>query len=600
MIKTIKDYLFLLKYLAKHTTFVWWCIADGFIWSIYRSFTAVVFIKYLFDMIEQNKPFADIMVLVAAMGIYMFLIYIFHEMFYNYGVPKTGQRLHEKMHAELFKKAISLDLSCYDDPEFYNDYIWMLNQFENEMTEVGYDISKFINRIISSAIVVTLIATIDISIVIVIVATVVLSVFLKYLRTKLYFDRQADLKTFERKADYVGRVFYLAEYAQELRMSQASEILTKDFEEAIDKQADINKKYGKKLFFTGIIRDLSTSVLINAGILTFLVYKFMVETSISLGDFTASIAAIWTLFWQLNNLLEYFTKLKGHSLYAERLKKFLNYESKIKDINDTKDACDVPNFENLSLKNINFAYPGTDKEVLKDINMQINKHEKIAFVGYNGAGKSTLVKLIMRLYDPASGNIEWNRRDIKDFPLVTYRHRFGTVFQDFQTFAVSVGENIKMDLVEKEDYDNILEAAKKSGFAEKLDGLPKGINTELTKEFDKNGANLSGGELQKIAIARAFMKDSDIIILDEPSSALDPMSEYELNRTMMSAAFDKTVIFISHRLSTTIMADKIYMLDSGQIIEQGSHETLMRQNGRYAEMFNMQAEKYQDNFTNKA
>jgi len=143
---------------------------------------------------------------------------------------------------------------------------------------------------------------------------------------------------------------------------------------------------------------------------------------------------------------------------------------------------------------------------------------------------------------------------------------------------------------------NILE---KSGFSEKLASMPNGIHTELTKEFDKDGVSLSGGEFQKIAIARAFMKKSDIIILDEPSSALDPMSEYELNQTMMSAAFDKTVIFISHRLSTTIMADRIYMLDNGHIIEQGNHTELMEQNGKYAEMFRMQAEKYQDDFLYK-
>jgi len=484
---------------------------------------------------------------------------------------------------------MALDLSCYDNPEFYNEYVWMLNQFEDEAMDVAFDISKFINRILSSAVIITLIATVDVAIVLVIVGTVVLSVFLKYLRTKIYFKKQEDLKPFERRADYVGRVFYLAEYAQEIRMSQVSEILTKDFEEAVDKQAEINGNYGKKLFFTGIIRDFSTSVVINAGIITLLIYKIMVEKSISIGDFAASLAAVWSLFWQLNNLLEYFTKLKGHSLYAGRLKKFLNYESKIK---DTENAREVPEFDGLSLKNITFSYPGTDKEVLKDVNIQINKNEKIAFVGYNGAGKSTLVKLIMRLYDPSSGSVEWNGGDIREFDSVKYRHRFGTVFQDFQTFAVTVGENVKMDLVAENDCEKIAEAIKKSGLAAKIDALPNGIDTELTKEFDKDGTSLSGGELQKLAIARVFAKDSDMIILDEPSSALDPMSEYELNRAMMSAAFDKTVIFISHRLSTTIMADRIYMLDGGRVIEQGSHDELMELNGKYAEMFNMQAEKY--------
>jgi ATP-binding cassette subfamily B protein len=319
----------------------------------------------------------------------------------------------------------------------------------------------------------------------------------------------------------------------------------------------------------------------------------MVEQSISLGDFAASVGGTWTLFWQLNNLLDYFTKLKGHSLYAKRLRKFLGSEPTVKNADSARD---VSAFERLTLKNVNFNYPGAEGEALSGIDLEIKKNEKIALVGYNGAGKTTLIKLIMRLYDPAGGVVEWNGVDLKMLDLAKYRRQFGTVFQDFQTFAVSVGENVKGDVVHEKDHEGIIQALEKSGFSEKLASMPKGIKTELTKEFDSEGVNLSGGESQKIAIARAFMKNPDIIILDEPSSALDPVSEYELNQTMMSAAFDKTVIFISHRLSTTIMADCIYMLDNGRIIERGSHKKLMEQNGKYAEMFWMQAQKYQDDF----
>jgi len=593
MFKTVKNYFYLFRYAAKYTNFIWWSVIDGVIWAVYRSFTTVVFIKYLFDMIVQEKPFGEIMLIIAAMGTYMMLIYVFHEIFYNYVKPKTQQHLHEKMHSELFRKSMSLDLSCYDNPAFYNEYIWMLNQFEAEIMDVADDVSKFINRILSSAIIITLIATIDILVVFAIVFAVVVSVALKYIRTKLYFDKQADLKPSERKSDYVGRVFYLSEYAQEIRMSRVADILNNDFENAIDEQIKINKSYGKKLFFTGLIRDFSTSILINVGIITLLVYKIMVEQSISLGDFAASIGGTWTLFWQLNNLLDYFTKLKGHSLYAERLQKFLNNEPAIKDADNVRD---VSSFERLALKNIDFSYPGDENEALSNINLEIKKNEKIALVGYNGAGKTTLIKLIMRLYDPVNGIVEWNGSDIKILNLAQYRQQFGSVFQDFQTFAVTIGENVKGDSVSEKDNDNIIQALDKSGFSDRLASMPHGINTELTKEFNKDGMNLSGGEFQKIAIAHAFMKDSHIIILDEPSSALDPMSEYELNQTMMSAAFDKTVIFISHRLSTTIMADRIYMLDNGRIIEHGNHTELMEQNGKYAEMFRMQAEKYQHDF----
>lgn len=186
--------------------------------------------------------------------------------------------------------------------------------------------------------------------------------------------------------------------------------------------------------------------------------------------------------------------------------------------------------------------------------MVIKAHQKIAFVGYNGAGKTTLTKLLMRLYDPTYGNIQINGKDIKNYSLASYRKIFRTVFQDFQIYAASIGENVKTDTTDiytTSENEDVKNALKRSGFENVLNELPYGIETQLTKEFDLNGVNFSGGEMQKIAISRIFAQPCDIVILDEPSSALDPVSEYELNQVIMSEAFDKTVIFISHRLSTT-------------------------------------------------
>ena len=223
--------------------------------------------------------------------------------------------------------------------------------------------------------------------------------------------------------------------------------------------------------------------------------------------------------------------------------------------------------------------------------MTIKSGQKIALVGYNGAGKSTLIKLLLRLYDVSSGEILFNGENVKNFTLNSYRNNFATVFQDFQIYAATIAENVLSGEYIEKNKKTVLTALSKSGFDHKLLSLPDDIFTPLTKEFDNDGTNLSGGEAQKIAIARVFAKPCDIIILDEPSSALDPISEYELNRTIMENS-DKTVIIISHRLSTTRNADMIYMLENGEIIEQGNHEQLIRIDGKYAEMFNKQAEKY--------
>ena len=224
--------------------------------------------------------------------------------------------------------------------------------------------------------------------------------------------------------------------------------------------------------------------------------------------------------------------------------------------------------------------------------MSIKAGEKIAIVGYNGAGKSTLIKLLLRLYDVQKGTIRLNGKDIKEYKKEEYHSLFATVFQDFKIFAATIADNVKMGCVQEKDYAGIEQALCQSGFKERLGSFKKGMKTSLTREFDEEGVNLSGGESQKVAIARTFYKYCPVIILDEPSSALDPVSEYQLNEMMLKAAKDKAVIFISHRLSSTVMADRIYMLEQGKIIEVGSHKELMEKNGKYAQMFRMQAEKY--------
>lgn len=349
------------------------------------------------------------------------------------------------------------------------------------------------------------------------------------------------------------------------------------------------KRYSIKMFFVNFARSSSVSLMFDIGITLLLTYKIMVEKSVSLGDFAATIGAMWKLLWQLNTLLDYFAKFKENSLYTEKFRVFLNYKPTVCDSENAK-ACEET-VNTLELKNLSFSYPSADKNTISELSMTIKSGQKIALVGYNGAGKSTLVKLILRLYDPNSGEILINGENIKAFSVSSYRSKFGTIFQDFRLYSASVAENVLCSKYTNADEERVKSALSKSGFGEKLALMSHGVDTVLTKEFDSEGINLSGGEAQKIAIARVFARDCDIVILDEPSSALDPDSEYELNKTLMTA-FDKTVIIISHRLSTTIMADMIYMLEDGRIIEQGDHDSLMKLDGKYAEMFNKQAEKY--------
>lgn len=226
--------------------------------------------------------------------------------------------------------------------------------------------------------------------------------------------------------------------------------------------------------------------------------------------------------------------------------------------------------------------------------MTIKQGEKIAIVGFNGAGKTTLVKLLMRLYDPSSGEILLNGRNIKEYNLESYRGSLGVVFQDYKQFALSVVENVLGRPMREGDEAAVEDCLRRAGIWDKISALPEGINTRMTREFDDDGLILSGGESQKLAIASVYARNSSVVILDEPSSALDPIAEHDMYRQMYRACEGKTMIFISHRLSSAVDADRIFLIEDGSIKESGSHSELMRLNGSYAEMFKAQAESYTD------
>ncbi|MBP3543273.1 MAG: ABC transporter ATP-binding protein, partial [Lachnospiraceae bacterium] len=377
--------------------------------------------------------------------------------------------------------------------------------------------------------------------------------------------------------------------AKEMRLNPVADRLKEEFSQTNAKVYPIVKKYGKKLVVLSFIEDLlADNILMGVAYLGYLIYQAVVLGTMKLSVLVALYNASLGLKHALHYLGLSFPKFQEHALYAEKIRAFLEFEA---EITDGELKCKAEDFRELSLDNVSFAYDGGE-EVLRDISMTIRAGEKIAIVGYNGAGKTTLTKLLMRLYDVSAGSVTVNGNDIREYTVDSYRGLYATVFQDYKLFATTIAENVKMDKVEAQDRTEIIKALTESGFDGKLSELKSGIDTKLTREFDDEGVNLSGGEAQKVAIARTFYHSCPVIILDEPSSALDPISEYQLNQTMLHAAEDKTVIFISHRLSSTVMADRIYMLEKGRIIETGTHQELMEQNGKYAQMFAMQAEKY--------
>jgi ATP-binding cassette subfamily B protein len=255
----------------------------------------------------------------------------------------------------------------------------------------------------------------------------------------------------------------------------------------------------------------------------------------------------------------------------------------------------VSSFEKLELKNMTFGYEGQATPALSNVNLTVNVGEKIAIVGHNGAGKTTLIKLLQRLYDPNEGEILLNGENIKNYRLSSYRNLFGTVFQDYRIFATTIAENVMLrGNITDEDRATVKDALERSGIYNKIKSFSNGVDSNVTREFDNEGAIFSGGEAQKLSIARIFAGKQEIVIMDEPTSALDPIAEQEMYRNMFEACEGKTVIFISHRLSSATMADRVYMFENGEIIEQGTHSELLAMNAKYADMWHKQADTYAD------
>lgn len=590
--RILSNNLLMIKYIFKYTpSLIIYNMCLKLIKSIADVLSYIYVAKCVLDAVQKEKTMQDVLiVIIVAVGVNVLMVLL--QSFYDECFLRQKKEvLFQKMHSELFLKAQDMELACYDNPDFYTDFVWAMGEANEKAMLVLENFGEFIYHLTSIASVITIIASADLWGILVAVIVVIFSFTGSVACNKFEYELSTKQTPVQRRRDYTSRVLYQPQYAKEVRMNAVKGKLIEDFRKSNKELIDIIWYYSPKMIkWDFVVYRFSNTVAIDIVYMGYLLYKTIVKNAFTYGTFYALYSGTVKLKSNLRGIITNFTTFHKHSLYIERFRSFVEYEPKLQEPDHPEKMPEKP--MPLSLRNVSFTYDSLKKPTLKNINLTIEPGEKVALVGYNGAGKSTLIKLLMRLYDVTQGEIKLGDTDIRNYSIVEYRKYFGVVFQDYQIFAASIGENVKMNCVKDGDEQAIREALRQSGFEEKLNTLKNGTKTNLTREFDKEGINLSGGEAQKIAIARIFSKDCNMVILDEPSSALDPVSEYNINQTMLEVAKDKTVVFISHRLSTTKNADRIVMLSSGEIIEEGSHEELMNLNGKYAEMFNMQAEKY--------
>lgn len=557
-----------------------------FSWDIFQLYIQnILFLKFLLELIGGNRDFATYVKYLAAFALLSSLII---------ALEWTGARMQQfstkkvlkYINNMIFEKANSLDVSCFEDPAFYDKYQRAILVVANSYFDlICNDASYFISGIVLLALVTATVVAIN-PVYLLFLVPIVFVFAVETAKSKCAYKRDLAMTANNRTKAYVQRTVFLKDYAKDMRTSNIFAVLTERFKAAIDANIVILKKYGFPLFAYTMLGTILSDFIPVVGTYVFVGYEYM-QGAMTVSAFSVISSSISSVRNSMINVTESFDELTQIALYFQNLKDFFAYEPKI--ISGDKKA---ESFESVEFRNVSFKYPSSDKYSLKNINFKITKGETLAVVGVNGAGKSTLVKLLLRFYDPTQGEVLLNGVNVKEYDVDSLRSIFGTVFQDYKNFALSVYENVMCRDCTEDDKKTARVALEKAGVWDKISTFANGGDTVLTREFDENGAGLSGGENQKLSTARLFAKDFDFAVLDEPSSALDPIAEYKMYENLIDVTRDKTVLYISHRLSSAVLSDRIIVINGGKIVESGTHNELMLSGGEYSKMFALQASSY--------
>lgn len=556
-----------------------------FEWIFYSAF----FIRYVINSVEKKQSFGSIMVFLIVTIIIFCALSVYNNYFENGIIPLTDTVIYKNLYRKLYKKATNVELNCFENNEFYNKYSMALESANEKVSATNDNIWSVLFGGIAATVAFLIMYQIDHYAILFVISPVIGNFVFGSALNKIMYKLYKDQTPYNRKAEYINRVMHLSDYAKEIRLTNVFKIMMKKYEDAVQGKISMVGKYSIKGIFANWFHQMFTFTIIFEGVLLYGAYRTIVEKSMHLSELAVlssfMVSTTWILIGFSTSLIESFK----NSLYIENLREFLEYKPVIPE--DYDGIIPEREISSIEFRNVSFGYT-RETPIIKSLSFTIKGKQSVALVGHNGAGKSTIIKLIFRFYDPTEGAIYVNGRDIREYNLQAYRKLFSAAFQDYKIFAMSVKENVLMRKCTAQDDETVKKALIKAGVYDKILTLPKGMDTVLTREFDEEGSVLSGGQYQKIVVARAFVGDAPIKIFDEPSSALDPIAEYELFESIMQDSRDKTMIFISHRLSSVKDADIVLMLEHGQIIERGTHKSLMRLGKVYADMYRKQAENY--------
>lgn len=517
------------------------------------------------------------------------LLYTLLEEYWTYNKQKAvfEPQTISSIQKELYIIASKVDLKYYDTPEYYDNYLKAMTGAGEMAIDVLESIAQFVSAtfmMIANIFIVLKISPVFAVFFIVPIA----SIFFNNKENKINYAFSVSTKNVNKSDQYVQKVFSQRNFAKDLRMTQIWRVMFLRQKKAFEEYKSKLKSKSKKI----LIIELAKNSIEQINIAVSLIYSICNTPKLwSIGDCLVILNSIGAISQSLSSFAGSISSFHNKSLYIED---YLSFKELVPSQNSVGLNGLKATKGEIQFINVYFRYPNTEEYVLENVNLTISTNEKITLVGSNGAGKTTLIKLLLRLYEPTSGEILLNGVPITRYSIDTYRALFSVVLQSTPEIAATVAENILLKPIEINDRSKLDKALSESGALNILNKNNTNVDAIMTKEYSSEGVVFSQGEFQALNLARPFFEETGFVVLDEPSSSLDPIAEYEMLMKMVAISNERSMVFVSHRLSMATLADKIVVLKEGKICEIGKHSELMRQNGIYAKMFNLQAQGYKE------
>lgn len=531
------------------------------------------------EMIEAGKPFEAAFLTGLTYLLLALALNLLHAVYEDFYLRWKKQEIEGTIERSIYEKALMVDYRHFDDPSYFDSYKLATEKFASQSSETLQNLFSLLSGVAKCIVYGALIASQGVALLLIVLGCSAFVAYAQIYWSRVSVERETAMVNDQRKADYLRRLFFDHTAVADLRASNIKKPLFSLFDGSVKSRAAIYRKYGAKEFLTDILVNLA-QLGTTFAVPVYVAWGVMSGNIGGIGVYATLIASSLALKEALNALGWWSSQVALGVAYAQKVQHFFDTDSTIEASTDGEKASDGP--FSVRFDHVSYRYGGSDEFAIRDLSLAIAPGEKIAIVGENGAGKTTLTKLLLRLYDADGGTVQINGRPIADYDVSTLRGRIGIAFQQSRLYALSVRENMTA-------YADADDARLKSCLEEV--GLRLSLDAQVTKEFDENGAVLSGGDAQRLCLTRLLHSEFGLLILDEPSSALDPIAEYRIAKLIFDRS-PTTTVMVAHRLSTVVDADRIYLLSDGRIIESGTHAELMAQNGKYREMFLKQAEGY--------